>query len=467
MALKDDIKKQRADAQAKSGKSISLLDALSNAVTVFKDGLIAPNRFNAPAANRFKDSALGLIGAVPGLGVPAAAVQTADYTKRDEPVAAMLSALGAAIPALGAMMKVAAPAPSAIKNKESGAIFGIADEILGEYPVQKGIHTALRKKAAAVGGDVTHPSVVIPDPDNGVSYFLAGDGSLRVNVPNTFDSKSKQLPDDYMDVLVDIGLMDADTAFKNTPRYALSLTPGSYTEVVKNYLHGLSQSKYRQNIIVSATDADKASIPHSSILDHEMSHALSNLFGGVRGGNPKTFTDDIVLTADPADKELLKKVSIGLNSVTDEMTAATFASREGLMPYLNELLNKSFNGHWKEVDGNKVWSSEQVAPRAFNKAVTAMLDNSEVRKNASPGLNKLYDLHKDSYDIYSRLAGEVEARSGQELMVQQANLRKLNITSKEASNRLAIEVNPHAYMDTPLEDVIMQYTSPLIKQVNP
>lgn len=467
MALKDDIKKQRAEAQAKSGKSISLLDALSQAVTVFKEGLVAPNKFNAPAANRFKDSSLGLIGGVPGLGVPAAAVQTADYTKRNEPVAAMLSALGAAIPALGAMMKVAAPASSAIKNKESGAIFGIADEILGDYPVQKGIHTALKKKAAAVGGDVTHPSVVIPDPDNGVSYFLAGDGSLRVNVPNTFNNKSKHLTDDYMAKLVDIGLMNKSEAFIHNPNSRYSPLQGSYTELVENSSKLSGSPKYMQNIAVSMADIYKASIPPSSILDHEMSHALSNLFGGVRGGNPKTFTDDIVLTADPADKELLRKVSIGLNSVTDEMTAATFASREGLMPYLDELLNKSFSGQWKEIDGNKVWSSEQRTPKAFNKAVTAMLDNNEVRKNASPGLNKLYDLHKDSYDIYSRLAGEVEARSGQELMVQQANLRKLNITSKEASNRLAIEVNPHAYMDTPLEDVIMQYTSPLIKQVNP
>lgn len=453
MALKDDIKKQRADAQAKSGKPVSLLEALSQAATVFKDGLIAPNKFNAPAANRFKDSALGLIGAVPGLGVPAAAVQTADYTKRDEPVAAMLSALGAAIPALGAMMKVAAPAPSAIKNKQSGAIFGIADEILGEYPVQKGIHTALKKKAAAVGGDVTHPSVVIPDADNGVSYFLAGDGSLRVNMvpraPHTARHPSE---------LVDIGLYkDYGQHVKNSPVAIYNNVPGkSFTEIYENTHKFFGAPKYGQNIQVSVADARNMGISSNSVYDHELSHALSNLFGGVRGGSPKTFIQDLLDSLPANVQQAVRKTSIGINAVQDELTAATFATQEGLAPYLDDIMSGAFKGEWKAVDNKQVWSSVLKHPKAFNNTVTSILSSDP--KAGSESLRNLYKIHDESYKVYKNLAGEVEARGAQKII-------KL-IENGEPVDKI-LNTNPHAYMDTPLEDVIMQYTSPLIKQVNP
>ena len=49
---------------------------------VMNEGLINPNQYNAPAADRFKDSALGLLGGVPGVGDYASGVQAADYWKR-------------------------------------------------------------------------------------------------------------------------------------------------------------------------------------------------------------------------------------------------------------------------------------------------------------------------------------------------------------------------------------------------
>jgi hypothetical protein len=40
---------------------------VANPLTVINEGLINPNPYNAVAANRFKDSALGLLGIIPGI----------------------------------------------------------------------------------------------------------------------------------------------------------------------------------------------------------------------------------------------------------------------------------------------------------------------------------------------------------------------------------------------------------------
>jgi hypothetical protein len=72
--------------------------------TVFNQGLLNPNQFNAPQANRFKDSLFGMAGVVPGVGDVASGMQAADFWNRGEKLNAGLSALGALplIPALGA-----------------------------------------------------------------------------------------------------------------------------------------------------------------------------------------------------------------------------------------------------------------------------------------------------------------------------------------------------------------------------
>ena len=80
---------------------MNILDALRNSGKVINEGLINPNKFNAPAANRFKDSALGLASAVPGLGLPVAGLQVADYLNRGEQGNAALTGAASMLP-LGA-----------------------------------------------------------------------------------------------------------------------------------------------------------------------------------------------------------------------------------------------------------------------------------------------------------------------------------------------------------------------------
>jgi hypothetical protein len=72
---------------------------------VFNEGLLNPNQYNAPAANRFKDSAFGALGIVPGVGDAAAGAEAADLWNRGDKFAGSLAALGALplIPAIGGM----------------------------------------------------------------------------------------------------------------------------------------------------------------------------------------------------------------------------------------------------------------------------------------------------------------------------------------------------------------------------
>lgn len=74
---------------------------------VMREGLLNPNKFNAPAANRFKDSAFGLLGGVPGVGDAASAAEAADLFNRGEKVAGTFAALGALpfVPSLAGMVR--------------------------------------------------------------------------------------------------------------------------------------------------------------------------------------------------------------------------------------------------------------------------------------------------------------------------------------------------------------------------
>lgn len=86
---------QKIAAQNAAKRPTGLLDTLRFAGKVINEGLLNPNKFNAPSANRFKDSALGLLGGVPGVGDVASGAQAADYLNRGDKLNAGLAALGA------------------------------------------------------------------------------------------------------------------------------------------------------------------------------------------------------------------------------------------------------------------------------------------------------------------------------------------------------------------------------------
>ena len=90
---------------------------------VIDAGLLNPNKYNAPAANRFKDSAFGLLGIVPGVGDAASAAESADLFNRGENFAGSLAALGALplVPAIGGMLKQGGRAADALSYVDEAA----------------------------------------------------------------------------------------------------------------------------------------------------------------------------------------------------------------------------------------------------------------------------------------------------------------------------------------------------------
>jgi hypothetical protein len=66
-----------------------------NPATVFNEGLLNPNAYNKPAADRFKDSLFGGLGIIPGVSDAASAAQAADIFNRGENFAGSMAALGA------------------------------------------------------------------------------------------------------------------------------------------------------------------------------------------------------------------------------------------------------------------------------------------------------------------------------------------------------------------------------------
>jgi hypothetical protein len=74
---------------------------------VFNEGLLNPNAYNKPAADRFKDSLFGGLGIVPGVGDVASAAESADLFNRGENFAGSMAALGALpfVPAMGGVIR--------------------------------------------------------------------------------------------------------------------------------------------------------------------------------------------------------------------------------------------------------------------------------------------------------------------------------------------------------------------------
>lgn len=85
----------------------SLQDSLKLFAQLVNSGVINPNQYNAPQANRLKESLFGMGGIVPGIGDVSSAVEAADYWNRGEKLNAGLAGLGALplVPSLAGVTK--------------------------------------------------------------------------------------------------------------------------------------------------------------------------------------------------------------------------------------------------------------------------------------------------------------------------------------------------------------------------
>lgn len=221
---------------------------------VIRQGLLDPNKYNAPAANRFKDSLFGLLGIVPGVGDAASAAESADLFNRGEKFAGGMAALGALplVPAIGGMfIGKGAKTWDALKAQQ-------AEELL---------------KAG------TDPREVWKQ--TGTAKF--SDGMLRQEIPDTRAGMrlegpkfGREIDSGYYDDLSEVlDHVEAYKAYPDTKRinttWSDAASGGSYSAPRKEYQY-----------IDLPLQANKETKRSTAL--HELQHAIQQREGWARGG---------------------------------------------------------------------------------------------------------------------------------------------------------------------------------------
>ena len=127
---------------------MKLWDALRNSGKVIKEGLISPNKFNEPAATRFKQSIYPLAG------IPGAVAETADELHKGNPGMAALAATGV-IPGVGALGSIIRHgSPNILLSHGSGAN-SLLNLLRGKEKALEAPSMAVSKLVSPFGSDVT------------------------------------------------------------------------------------------------------------------------------------------------------------------------------------------------------------------------------------------------------------------------------------------------------------------------
>lgn len=226
--------------------------------TVINQGLLNPNKFNSPAANRFKDSAFGLLGVVPGLGDASSVAESADLFNRGENFAGTMAAVGALplVPAIGGMfIGKGAKTWDALKASQAEDMLkqGIDPrEVWKQTGTLKGVDGALRQEI----------------PDN----FAAMESGGRFFGTKGGGGKASQVleHDDLYRAYPEVG--DINTSYNfEAPRHGGSFNEGS------NYIQVDAPMGYQ-----SAKDTTL----------HELQHAIQQREGWARGGSPEAMAKE-------------------------------------------------------------------------------------------------------------------------------------------------------------------------------
>lgn len=223
---------------------------------VFDEGLINPNEYTRPQADRFKDSAFGLLGVVPGVGDAASAAESADLFNRGEKFAGSLAALGALplVPAIGGMfIGKGAKTWDALKAQQAEELLakGVDPrEVWKQTGTLKGVDGAFRQEipdnAAAIKG-LTYQG----------REGVEGNGELA----------------DFLD---HPGIYDA---YPDTGKIQSSLSQSAKSPEFGSYSNdGPAYNQFFPQLQANAKDVK------SPVL-HELQHAIQQREGWARGGN--------------------------------------------------------------------------------------------------------------------------------------------------------------------------------------
>lgn len=236
---------------------------VANPLTVINQGLLNPNQYNAPAANRFKDSMFGLLGIVPGVGDAASAAESADLFNRGENVAGSMAALGALplVPSLGGLFAHTVYHGSPHKftkfdMSKIGTGEGKQQQGVGLYFAEsKDVGQRYADRLADMHGKAEGNLYKVDLPDDAVSKFANYETSFMQQPESVRNAVAPLITDDVMHNLNGYyGWDSIDDAPMAAIMGALDISNGNSREVVtdlfkKNgipgirYLDGMSRGK--------------------------------------------------------------------------------------------------------------------------------------------------------------------------------------------------------------------------------
>lgn len=262
--------KFKSYVEANSPKNMGLAQALRNSAKVVDDGLLNPNKYNAPAANRFKDSVFGLLGIVPGVGDAASAAEAADLFNRGEKFAGGMAALGALplVPAIGGMfIGKGAKTWDVLKAQQAEELLkqGIDPrEVWKQTGTMRGVDGALRQEI----------------PDNNSIPMNPSWGAME-------DIKQGNITTDIRQRVFAHPKLSA--AYPDTKHISITLDP-----------RGGDSGSYGQDLIemIRVGASKENGKPNRSTMLHELQHAIQQREGWARGGSPDKLAMELQAEAD-------------------------------------------------------------------------------------------------------------------------------------------------------------------------
>lgn len=336
--------------------------ALPTVGRVVDQGLINPNRFNKPSADRFKESTFGLLGIVPGVGDYASVVESADLFNRGEKFAGGMAALGALplVPAIGGMfIGKGAKTWDVLKAQQAEELLakGIDPrEVWKQTGTMRGVDKALRQEIPDNLAKLNKSAMY--EDGSQLNHLVATEHGAGVRFDDLSPFEQKELVAKHGQPLKGYGKISEILPHGQLYDNYAGLGDESATVAMRPGLP-YNGSYSGKGIDMNATnDADM-----SRGLLHELQHAIQQREGWARGGSPENSW-----------------------AVVSDLEDALNSKKETLWAMMR-----------KEIPGDK------ATQQALRDEIHSMHANYET-------------VASDPMEAYRRLAGEAEARLTQARM---------------------------------------------------
>lgn len=307
------------ESNAASRESSTLFGGLRNAGKVINEGLINPTPGNMASANAFKDSALGLLGGIPGADLPVGLTAGADYWNRGEKLAAAMSVAGGILPFVPATIgglfamnrvanKIGTPLPAGPGRSQAGMFIGPKAATWDAIKAQQA------NELLAKGID---PREVWKQ----TGTMRGADKALRQEIP------------DNRAILESMGDWSgrADMAYKHKKLYAAYPEMAGTSMRLDPEIDGgsLFEMGGKNHITAGSKRGNEAA---RSTAGHELQHAIQQREGWARGGSPDQFYLDPSFPKFAKAKELAESRGLDWDGISK-------ADRRGIT---DEVLNNQY-----------------------------------------------------------------------------------------------------------------------------